>query len=361
MSEIFIAKKTINSSVLKGSFVSKAPSNIALVKYWGKKDIQIPTNPSLSFTLNNCFTKTELFFEKKETENDSLDFKIYLDGELKEDFRPKIELFLTRTKKYIPFIKDYIFEIHTHNSFPHSSGIASSASGMAALSVCLMKLEKQINSDISDKYFREKSSFLARIGSGSAARSTHGRVVVWGETQDIEGSSDVYGVKFPYKIHSNFENYQDIVLLVDRGEKQVSSTVGHQLMNGHPYAEIRFVQAKENILKLKEILISGDLKKFVKLVELEALTLHSMMMTSSPYFILMKPNTLQIIEKIWEFRRSTGSDLCFTLDAGANVHLLFPEKEKDVILRFVESDLKVFCDSGKYISDFIGEGCIDKV
>src|SRR5690625_5924756 len=103
-------------------------------------------------------------------------------------------------------------------------------------------------------------------------------------------------------------------------------------MQNHSYAERRFAQAKENIVKLQAILESGDVDGFVKLVESEALTLHAMMLTSMPYYILMSPNTLQIIEAIWEYRESTGSKLCFTLDAVANVHLLYPKAEKDAVL-----------------------------
>ena len=151
------------------------------------------------------------------------------------------------------------------------------------------------------------------------------------ETESIENSSDLLGVEFPYEVHSIFENYQDTILLVDKGEKQVSSTVGHELMHNHPFAERRFQQAHENIAKLKEILKSGNLTEFIALIESEALTLHSMMMTSMPYFILMKPNTLEIINQIWKFRATTNIPVCFTLDAGANVHVLYPNNYKEEV------------------------------
>ncbi len=151
-------------------------------------------------------------------------------------------------------------------------------------------------------YFNKKASFLARLGSGSACRSIEGDLIVWGKHKEIEGSSDLFGVKYPYEVHENFKNYQDTILLVDKGEKQVSSTVGHNLMHGHPFADERFKQAHDNLSKLIVILKTGDLKAFIEIVESEALTLHAMMMTSMPYFILMKPNTLEIINKIWKFR-----------------------------------------------------------
>jgi diphosphomevalonate decarboxylase len=145
-------------------------------------------------------------------------------------------------------------------------------------------------------------------------------------------------------------------LLVDKGEKQVSSTVGHNLMYGHPYAQNRFKQANDNLSKLSKILQKGDLKGFIEIVESEALTLHAMMMTSLPYFILMKPNTLEIINKIWAFRKEIGLNVCFTLDAGANVHVLYPENEAKKVYDFIKSDLVAYCQNGHYICDRIGFG-----
>ncbi len=364
-----------NSKTLEdGSYTWKAPSNIALVKYWGKKDVQIPENPSLSFTLSNCFTETTLEFKRREkTESETprpsndpdfnqilsqgeFKFDVLLDGERKPEFSKKIGEFIIRIARLVPFISDYNWVIKTHNSFPHSSGIASSASGMAALALCIMSMEKALNPSITDELFYKKASLLARLGSGSAARSIQGELVVWGAHKEIEGSSDWYGVEFPHRVHENFQNYQDTILLVDKGQKVVSSTVGHNLMHGHPFAQKRFEQANENLLKLSQILQNGDMEAFVNLVESEALTLHAMMMASNPYFILMKPNTLQIIDKIWAYRASTGSNICFTLDAGANVHVLFPEKEKEAVNNFIVNELVQFCQKNEYIRDSVGHG-----
>lgn len=342
-------------SIENGSTTWSSPSNIALVKYWGKKENQIPENPSISFTLNNCKTTTNLIYSKKET-NVDFSFEVYLDGKLQDDFKPKIETFFKRIEAYIPFLKAFHFKIETTNTFPHSSGIASSASGMSALAICLMDIERQLNPDISESFFKQKASFLARLGSGSACRSIEGNLVVWGTHNAIPNSSDLYGTKYPFEVHDNFKNYQDTILLVDKGEKQVSSTVGHNLMHGHPFAKERFNQAHENISKLISIFKTGDLKTFIEIVESEALTLHAMMMTSMPYFILMKPNTLEIINKIWSFREASKTDLCFTLDAGANVHLLYPEKDKQTVLKFIDNELATYCQNGHYINDNLGLG-----
>lgn len=352
----FILTKTNTTHLTKGKFTWQSPSNIALVKYWGKSEPQIPKNTSISFTLNNCYTTTTLEFSKKEIYNKSFSVQVIFEGKINDDFKPKIIVFFERIEKYLPFITEYDFVIKTENSFPHSSGIASSASGMSALALCLMSIEKQLNPNIYKEYFNQKASFLARLGSGSAARSVDGSLVVWGSHPKINNSSNLYGTNFPYKTHPIFKNYQDTILLVDKGEKQVSSTVGHNLMYNHSFSQQRFNQANDNISKLSQILQNGDLKAFVNLVESEALSLHAMMLTSNPYFILMKPNTLKIIEKIWEYRILNDSDICFTLDAGANVHILFPEKEREKVNTFITNELLAFCQKNQYICDSVGNG-----
>jgi len=340
----------------EGIIKCSSPSNIALIKYWGKKPIQLPENASISFTLENCKTITSISYKKKLEVSDTFDFELLFEGKSKSDFKPKIQLFFERIEPYLPFLKQYTFSIETSNTFPHSSGIASSASGMSALAFCLMQLEKMIRPGISDEEFLNKTSFLARLGSGSACRSLSGPLMIWGKHQEIKGSSDAYAVQFSDKLHANFEAYQDTILLIDKGEKQVSSSVGHDLMHGHPFASKRFDQATENLSKLHDILVSGDLNAFIEIVESEALTLHAMMMTSLPYFILMKPNTLSVINKVWEYRKNTGSKLCFTLDAGANVHLLYPNAEKEQVLGFITKELVGYCQNGQYICDKIGLG-----
>ena len=373
MTEQQFIPKAYSNTIESGKVTWESPSNIALVKYWGKKKDQIPENPSISFTLNNCKTITTLSFSKKEDVS-NFEFEVYLDDERKDDFKPKIETFFKRVEVYLPFLKNYKFKIETKNTFPHSSGIASSASGMSALALCLMSIEKQlieaevalststslgkgsVERSFNKNYFNQKASFLARLGSGSACRSIDGDLIVWGETNAVEGSTNLFGVKYPYKVHDNFKGYQDTILLVDKGEKQVSSTLGHNLMHNHPYAKNRFEQAHNNLEKLKPILESGDLEGFIALIESEALTLHAMMMTSMPYFILMKPNTLEIINKIWEFRQKTALHISFTLDAGANVHILYPKNESSKILEFIKNELVVYCQNRHYICDQIGFG-----
>jgi diphosphomevalonate decarboxylase len=310
----------------------------------------------LSFAKKHFDTSASLSTGKLSLTDSEFSFDLLFEGKTKADFKPKIQKFFERIAIYLPFLKEYHFTIDTQNTFPHSSGIASSASGMAALALNLMSLEKALNPEITDEYFYKKASFLARLGSGSACRSVKGSVVVWGNHENIKGSSDLFGVEFPNAIHKNFKNYQDTILLVDKGTKQVSSSVGHDLMHNHPFAERRFEQAHENLDKLINVFERGNIAEFIKIVESEALTLHAMMMTSIPYFILMKPNTLEIIHAIWKFRNETKIPVCFTLDAGANVHVLYPESSKGKVLQFIKEELVGYCQNGQYICDEIGIG-----
>ena len=347
----FISKK---ASPISYTTSWKAPSNIALVKYWGKYGKQLPKNPSLSFTLSNSFTNTNVVFTPHSKSIPDFDF--YFHNVQKEDFKPKIVIFLERIHSYIPWIGNYHLSIKSENSFPHSSGIASSASSMAALSLCLMDLEQQLFPEMKSRYFHQKASFLARLASGSASRSIQGPVTLWGKNEIQNTSSDLYATPFGESLHPVFKTYQDTILLIDKGTKQVSSTTGHNLMHAHPFAENRFLQATNHLSSLHTIMKSGELDDFIHIVELEALSLHAMMMTSSPYFILMLPNTLAVIQKVWAYRESTSIPLCFTLDAGANIHLLYPKEYKDVILEFINRELAFFCENGQYLKDEVGLG-----
>jgi len=343
-------------SPIEGKTTWASPSNIALVKYWGKYGDQFPQNPSLSFTLSKCITTTTVAFKPKGKSNDTFSFSFLFEGKNEAAFHPKIETFLKRIVPYCPYLTEHHLAISSSNSFPHSSGIASSASSMSALALAIASMEREVNPTMSSDYFNQKASFLARLGSGSAARSISGPMMSWGETPSVAHSSQAYGTQLFGKIHSVFETFQDTILIIDKGQKKVSSTLGHQLMENHPYAVTRFAQAHEHLAKLVTILSTGEMDDFIALVELEALTLHALMMASNPYFVLMQPNTLAVLNKVWAFRQDTGLPLSFTLDAGANVHLLYPEKDKTAILAFIQTELSVYCQDGQYIEDQVGAG-----
>lgn len=341
---------------LEGKVSWKAPSNIALVKYWGKSAHQIPANPSISFTLDRCATTATVSFRKKEHASPEYTFELLFEGKPQEAFVPKIKTFLERIEPYVPFLLAYHFRIETSNSFPHSSGIASSASSMAALALCFAEIERQIVPGISPEAFYQKASFLARLGSGSACRSIQGGIVQWGKHPNLPGSSDLYGIPYPFEVHPVFRQFQDTVLLVHKGQKPVSSSLGHQLMQGHPFAQSRFAQAHDHLEQLKHIFAAGQVEAFIALVEREALTLHALMMTSTPSFILMQPPTLAIIQKIWHCRKASQLPIGFTLDAGANVHVLYPAAVKEKALQFIKDELIVHCENEHYICDQVGMG-----
>ena len=325
------------------------PSNIALIKYWGKYDNQIPANPSISYTLNLCRTNTTMEFNAGEP----FSVQTFLSGKKEDKFAAKIQKYFRSIEEYLPWILKGSYVIYTENTFPHSSGIASSASGFGAVAKCLMNLDAQFSGRGGEEQFCRKASFLARLGSGSACRSLYDGMVVWGETAEVEGSSDLYAVRYPNDdIHDSFRKFNDWVLLIHEGEKSVSSTVGHGLMNTNPYAARRFQEAHENFAKLKRILKNGDMEAFIKLVEHEALTLHAMMMMSDPSFILMKAGTVEVINRIWEFRKETGFPLFFTLDAGANVHLLFPSDQYEERIRtFIIKELMQYTQKNGMVKD----------
>ena len=326
-----------------------SPSNIALVKYWGKKAKQIPQNPSISFTLSECRTETFVTFEKA----DRFGFQFFFEGQENPAFGAKIEKFLLDYQAFFPFINQLNLKVESRNTFPHSSGIASSASSMSAFVMCLLDIESQlIGKDID----LQKASCFARLASGSAARSVFPKMALWGATDCYKGSSDESAVSLENDVHPVFNTYRDSILIVSGETKAVSSRAGHALMEGNPYAPARYAQANENIKNLLAALKSGDLDTFINITESEALQLHALMMCSNPSFILMKPNTLQIIEAVRNFRNETKIPLCFTLDAGPNVHLLYPENEAEKVESFIKNELVTYCNQGRWIADHVGNG-----
>ena len=330
----------------------QCPSNIALVKYWGKKGKQIPQNPSISFTLSKCCTETFVEFEKA----DRFGFSFFFEGKGNPAFGAKIEKFLMDNQAFFPFINQLNLKVESRNSFPHSSGIASSASSMSAFVMCLMEIESLLTgpSTGSGTLDLRKASYFSRLASGSAARSVFPAMALWGKTEAYEGSSDEYAVSLADDIHPIFKTYHDSILIVSGETKSVSSRAGHALMEGNPYAPARYAQANENIKNLLAALKSGDLDTFINITESEALQLHALMMCSNPSFILMKPNTLRIIEEVRDFRNETHIPLCFTLDAGPNVHLLYPDSEAKQVVKFIKKTLSNYCVGNQWIDDKVG-------
>lgn len=336
-----------------GTVTWQSPSNIALIKYWGKKGFQLPANPSLSITLSESYTETKVDFKPGNG-----NIKFYFEGNRNLIFETKILQYFPKISDELPIVKLLDFEIHSKNTFPHSAGIASSASAMSALALCLCSINDQTSKDqnhYNSEFFRQASN-LARIGSGSASRSVYGKLVSWGKADCIPGSSDDFASPFHLPVHPVFNNFLDTILIVSKGEKKVSSRAGHGLMDQNPFAGARYNQAYDNLKKILETIEKGDLSGFMAIVENEALTLHGMMMASRPGYMLMEPNTLLIIKKIHDFREQSGANLCFTLDAGPNVHVLYPETENIRVKDFIQNELKPLCENGTMIEDKMGEG-----
>jgi diphosphomevalonate decarboxylase len=341
-----------------GGFTWRSPSNIAIVKYWGKYGVQLPRNPSLSLTLAASCTDTRLEYSFREDAGDGqIDLEFFFHQEPNEAFRAKVLEFLTSLLPIYPFLKQLSLTVHTGNSFPHSAGIASSASGMSALALGLCSLEDRLFGTLGDPAaFDQKASYLARLGSGSACRSIFPYAAVWGETAALKGSNNEFAIPVETHIHESFKDFHDDILIVSRSEKSVSSRAGHALMDGNPYAEPRYAQARARLVTLLDAMRAGDLEMFGKIAEDEALTLHALMMASNPSYTLLQPDSLSIIEKVRQYRADTGHPVYFTLDAGPNIHLLYPGNIVHEVRAFIEEQLEEHCEDGYVQQDWVGEG-----
>lgn len=360
----------------EGKISWRSPSNIAIVKYWGKHGVQLPRNPNISFTLDKAFTETTLHFVEKSKTDKKNDISLHFlfENQENEPFRLKQLKFLRSIVPIFPFLTDYELNISSHNSFPHSAGIASSASSMSALALCLCEMELQI----SDKEFQisdfkrqnteslsrqigrgdffKKVSIIARLGSGSACRSVFPTMAAWGVCPEIDGSNDEYAVGFESDIQDVFKTYHDTILIASRGEKSVSSRMGHGLMENNPFAAPRYQQAHERMTAVVSALRSGDVEVFGQIAEDEAMSLHALMMTSSPSFTLLKPNTLRMIEILRGWREATKLPAYFSLDAGPNLHLLYPDFIKNDVKQLIINELQPLCEDKMIIFDNVGKG-----
>lgn len=278
--------------------------------------------------------------------------RFLFEGRESPKFQEKIEKYLVDNQQYFAFLNGLDLVVESRNTFPHSSGIASSAASMSALVLCLLKVEQKVNGSVAPLDMR-KASFLSRLASGSAARSVYPVMALWGATPSVAESSDDYAVPLSDIVSPVFKTYHDSILIVSNKEKSVSSRVGHSLMNGHPLAEKRYATARENTERLLQVLKNGDLDAFIDIAESEALQLHEMMATSTPPYKLMEPNTLEIIDLIRRFRRETNIPTCFTLDAGPNVHLLYPEAYDKQVKSFINDSLLVYCHDNQCIDDVV--------
>ncbi len=330
----------------------ESPSNIAFIKYWGKKGDQIPINPSFSMTLSNLTTRTEIHYRRTTSEKGKVHFRFENDDN--HPFGERVKNYLKKIEVYFPFLEHLDLHIESRNNFPHSSGLASSASAFSSIALGICSIEDNLRKEqYSPERFSQKASYMSRLGSGSASRSVYGNFVEWGEH---DYGSDEFAHPFSHRIHQTFETLNDSVLITSSGKKQVSSSRGHKLMDTHPYKESRIEQALNNMERIRIAIKEGDFNKFAEVLENEALSLHALMLSSEPGFILFNQHTIEIINKIRNYRKNKNVPVTFTLDAGPNVHVIYPIQVKESVREFINSELLEYCEEGKVFHDFTGNG-----
>jgi len=293
-------------------FTASAPSNIAFIKYWGKKDevLKLPDNGSISMNLSGLQTITSVEFDKKYNEDE-----IIING-IKENLKENRALkHLDRIRK-LAGIKIKA-KVVTENNFPIGTGLSSSASGFAALTVAGAKAA---GLNLSEKDL----SILARQGSGSACRSIPDGFVEWldGETNETSYAISLYP--------SIYWDIADIVAIVSDDKKDVGSTAGQKLVKSSPFFSVRKAGMKKKMLEIKKIFKEKNFTKLGKLIEKEALEMHAVMLTSTPPLIYWTPGTLKIMKltKIW---REEGLEVYFTINTGQDIHLICEKKNIEKI------------------------------
>lgn len=334
---------------IKGKIGYNSPSNIALVKYWGKEPgDQIPMNPSLSMTLKSCKSFTTVEYEVKSGSEPNIE--VVFEGKRSIDIEAKLQRWFTKISYFFSWLNNASLKIDSYNNFPHSAGIASSASGMSTMAMCLYGIDKHIKGHSDNDV--DLLSNISRLGSGSASRSVMGPYALWGRTDEFEPSSNDYAVVYPH-IHDLFQNLHDIIIVVDREPKIISSRDGHSLMEGNPYRQARVFQANNNLKSLLMALKEGDWDVFQKITESEALSLHALMMSSRGGMLLLKGGTVDWIHYLRSVRKEKGIKMAFTMDAGANIHLLCPPEEynrvKEILVGSPVPKIEL-------IEDFTGKG-----
>lgn len=281
-----------------------APSNIAFIKYWGKKDedLRLPENGSISMNLSNLLTTTTVEFDPnyKEDEvfiNDDLDYSTA---------EKRIIAHLDRIRSRAN-IKDKA-KVVSKNNFPSRTGLSSSASGFAALTVAAASAAG-LNLSV------KELSILARLGSGSACRSISDGFTEW-----VAGNSSETSYAVPL-YPPDYWDITDMVAIVSKNKKDVGSTEGQKFAGSSPFYPLRLSKMSKKIKFLKQYLLDKNFTKFGELVEAEALEMHAIMMTSKPSLLYIMPESLRIMQLVKKWR-SVGLEVYFTLNTGQDIHLI---------------------------------------
>ncbi|XCA69742.1 diphosphomevalonate decarboxylase [Paucilactobacillus suebicus] len=301
----------------------KAHTNIALVKYWGKKDsgLIIPYTDSLSLTLDEFYTTTAVEF------SDDLEH-----DEFKIDGNPVNEKNFVKLTNFMSHIRDLsgvtqYASVSSKNHVPISAGLASSASAFAALAAAGAKAA---GLDLT----RQELSRVARRGSGSATRSIFGGLVEW-----HRGYDDVSSFAEPIQEKLDF-GLEMIAILLDTNIKKVSSRSGMQsVVATSPYYASWIDVVQNDMGLMKEAIKNKDINRIGKIAELNAMRMHALNMSAEPSFTYFNSETLKTIELIHDLRNQ-GINCYYTLDAGPNVKVIYDRKNRDRILKALQIEFK---------------------
>lgn len=299
-------------------FTARAHTNIALIKYWGKKDqdLIIPMNSSLSLTLDHFYTDTMVSFDS------DLSHDIFsLNGKFIDD--PHITQFmdLIRQKAHIKTFA----HIDSTNHVPSTAGLASSASSYAALAA---SASKAAGLNLSHKDL----SRLARRGSGSACRSIYGGFVEW-----RKGTNDKTSFAIPLEEHLNW-NICMIVALVNTHKKKISSRVGMQrVVATSPYYEGWLKSTATDLINIKKAIQRRDFQMLGEITESNALKMHALNLSATPHFNYFDPLSLALMNTVEHLRTAQHIQCYYTLDAGPNVKILCKENDVATIKKVLTS------------------------
>lgn len=311
---------------------AKSPANIAFIKYWGQKDsrLVLPMNDSFSMNLSGCFTTVEI--EKQENTNIK---QLYIKNYQSDVYEVADQTSLKKVidyyqvaKKFLKTNQDLGFIIKSENSFPKKAGIASSASFFSALALLYSRLlKKELN--------QKELSILARLsGSGSACRSIPDGFSWWKKGHD---SSSSYAISIA---PPSYWDLNDLVLILNSGEKKVSSQEGHRKAKTSGLYKERLKGLKKRLEDIKKAFEKKDFTWFGCLIEEETVSMHSVMMTQKPPLYFWSERTIDIIKKIVE-GRGQGLEMYFTIDAGENIHLICQNKNKEKIYKYFSKEKNI--------------------
>ncbi len=294
-----------------------APSNIAFTKYWGRKneELRLPMNGSIAMCLSDLLTTTTVEFSP-DFEKD----EVVIDGKRVDKEVSRVINHLDRVRKLSGF--DWKARVESKNNFPSGTGLSSSSSGFAALSLAA---SKAAGLDLSEK----ELSILARQGSGSASRSIPSGFVEWLDGDTHESS---YAVSiFP----KNHWSIADVVAVVSEHKKDISSSKGHEGANTSPFMEHRVKRMKDKNKEVKNAIQKKDIEKLGTMLEQEALELHTIYMTQTPPLIYLMPNSL-LLMKLTKKWRDEGLPVYFTVNTGQDVHLITEQKNVEELKKRLE-------------------------